>query len=78
MDSIARLNQVKKGSTLMISFKGVEHQVMVQGVSRCQIDVSGMQFVNDEFQTFVRHFTTKGKIKYLKNEDSRVIKVLTL
>lgn len=76
--TIDRLNQVKEDSTLMILFKGVEHQVMVMHVSRCQIDVRGMHFVNGKHEDFVRHFTTKGVIKYLKDEDSKILKVLTL
>ena len=61
---------VIEGQTLNILHDGIQRTAIVTKKSKCQIDV---RFWNDELQYAYRSFTTFGVLKYLRNENSKIL-----
>lgn len=65
--------KLEVNQTVNILHNGIQRSAMVYSVSRCQIDV---RFWGDslDFEIF-RSFTTFGVVKYLKDENSKILSI---
>jgi len=63
---------VTEGQTVNILHDGIQRTAIVTNMSSNQIDV---RFWNDCLNTIHRKFTTFGVLKYIKNENSKILSI---
>lgn len=72
-----QLKEATEGSTVTMLKDGIQQQVIVTHVSKCQINVRFFYTQNGNRMQGVRMFTTKGDVKYLPDERGKT-KLLSL